>query len=288
MEQGEKIWSEQQEGIFKWFEKDKGALVIRARAGTGKTTTVLEGVNRAPEDSIVMCAFNKSVATELSEKIRNPYAEAKTLHGLGFACVRRFWDKVRVANGDERVMTHAQKAGGWQAPDQMLRMIAKLAQKGKEMAPLAKEPDELMELAYDFDCVPDEEWDKDGWDVERVAQCAFKVMELACQRDGSCDFSDMLYLPIRNRWVRGRYGLVVVDECFPADTPVLMADGSSKPIECIVAGDSVLSYDEATGQQMPQRVSHYHRIPRCKPMIRLTVRQIGYGSKGQQHAPTRG
>ena len=57
-------WAEQQQAIFNWFEcpaeYDTGYdnLIVRARAGTGKTTTILEGVERSPEQRIVLCAFN--------------------------------------------------------------------------------------------------------------------------------------------------------------------------------------------------------------------------------------
>jgi hypothetical protein len=89
-----RVWSEAQETIFKWFEMDPESiwlysskhLCILARAGTGKSTTILEGVNRAPESSILLCAFNKRIADELNTRT-NPNAEAKTLHALGYQMV---------------------------------------------------------------------------------------------------------------------------------------------------------------------------------------------------------
>lgn len=43
--------------------------------------------------------------------------------------------------------------------------------------------------------------------------------------------------------------------CFVASTPVLLADGSRKPIESIRAGEIVLAADPVTGQAMPRPVS---------------------------------
>lgn len=43
--------------------------------------------------------------------------------------------------------------------------------------------------------------------------------------------------------------------CFVAGTPIAMADGTSKAIEEIRAGDLVLAFDETTGQVLPSRVS---------------------------------
>ena len=42
--------------------------------------------------------------------------------------------------------------------------------------------------------------------------------------------------------------------CFPAGTKILMADGSKKPIEQVVVGDSVKSYDEKTGRILKKEV----------------------------------
>jgi len=36
--------------------------------------------------------------------------------------------------------------------------------------------------------------------------------------------------------------------CFTAGTPIAMADGSTKPVEEVVAGDVVLSYDASSGE----------------------------------------
>src|SRR5262245_2928107 len=51
-------WSPQQTAVFDWFNAGAGNLIVRARAGTGKTTTIIEGIARANEKSILLAAFN--------------------------------------------------------------------------------------------------------------------------------------------------------------------------------------------------------------------------------------
>ena len=88
-------------------------IVVNALAGTGKTFTIIEGVNRliagptegivgSPEQeaiwkemeagstpkSILFLAFNKSIATEIGGLIRDP-AKVKTTHGWGFGQLMR-------------------------------------------------------------------------------------------------------------------------------------------------------------------------------------------------------
>ena len=59
-------WSPLQLAIFGAFENPlQGPFVVQAVAGSGKTTTLVEGVNRAPETSILAVAFNKRIAVEL-------------------------------------------------------------------------------------------------------------------------------------------------------------------------------------------------------------------------------
>src|ERR1700761_7815745 len=92
-----KNWSEQQVRIFNWFKSGRGHLIVRARAGTGKTTTILEAVTHAPENKILLAAFNKRIARELEEKLGGwkfgAPVEAKTLHGLGYSFVKYAWGK---------------------------------------------------------------------------------------------------------------------------------------------------------------------------------------------------
>lgn len=63
-------WSAQQEAIFTWFKTNEltprsngGAqhLIVRARVGTGKSTTIREGVKQAPERFILIGAFSKDI-----------------------------------------------------------------------------------------------------------------------------------------------------------------------------------------------------------------------------------
>jgi superfamily I DNA/RNA helicase len=208
-------WSPQQDAIFDWFAAGAGHLVIRARAGTGKTTTIIEGIDRAPESKILLCAFNKRIQEELQRRITNPNAQAKTLHAVGFACVARFWERIPVAKGNARAVALAERVCGGAAPDAIKGLVAKLHTKGREMAPHAMNTGDLTDIAIDFDCEPDEKWADDGFDLAYVENRALAAMDLAASTkpvDTGIDFADMIYLPIRNRWLRPTQRLVVVDE----------------------------------------------------------------------------
>jgi DNA helicase-2/ATP-dependent DNA helicase PcrA len=218
----DRTWSPQQQAIFDWFEMNAPFsdqhLIVRARAGTGKTTTILEAINRAPERSILLAAFNKRIADELQTRMTNPYAIAKTLHGVGLQCVTRYWERVRILERSGkgqlgRADTLTQAVCGDQFPDPLKRLVSKLHTKAREIHPLAQGPKELIPIAVRYDIEPDDQWEKAGYDVERLARYAFEAMILAAEKKPlAIDFADMIYLPIRNKWLVPMYDLGVVDE----------------------------------------------------------------------------
>lgn len=206
-----RTWSPQQNTIFGWYaDPSRKRAIVEAGAGCAKSSTMHEGVKRAPEKRIGMFAFNKAIATELQQKIENPNAEAMTFHSLGNRLIKRNWTDVRVDGGRGRRL--AQKVCGMGAPDPMIALVAKLAGLGKNMAPYTRDAERLVRIAYDMDVIPDPEWEDEGWTVERIAANAVKTMQAACDRDGTIDFDDMIFLPLVMRWVRPMYDLACIDE----------------------------------------------------------------------------
>lgn len=206
-------WSPQQKSIFDWFANGDGNLVVRARAGTGKTTTILEGVKYANDRKILLAAFNKRIAQELSERLQGG-AEAKTLHGLGFGFIRRMWDNVKVDTSKDRAAKLSKQFLDGEAPDTIVRLVSKLHTLGRECHPLAQGPHELVDLAWRHDCVPDPEWEEEGYTLDTICEAAYNAMQAAKEypADGMIDFADMLFLPVVNNWIRPRYDLVCIDE----------------------------------------------------------------------------
>jgi hypothetical protein len=285
----ERVWSEQQQAIFDWFEHpedleieravfDKNAaqnLVVRARAGTGKTTTIIEGVNRAPESSILVCAFNKRIAEELNFRITNGAAVAKTLHAVGYAAIRREWPGIGVGQGVlSRGDDLTNKACSDSVPKQIKRLVTQLHTKAREMA-ITPTHVALVELALFFDIMPDEGWEGQGFDVEYLAERAIVAVNHAATKPPNMgigiDFADMIYLPLAWNLLQKEYDLIVVDEaqdlsaaqltiaqrlcsgricvvgddrqCQPAGTMVRSSISGNVPIESLKMGDAIESFD---------------------------------------------
>jgi superfamily I DNA/RNA helicase len=210
-------WSAQQVRIFEWFNDAPAPsphLIVRARAGTGKTTTLLEGVNRAPESSILVCAFNKRIATTLNERLINPNAEAKTLHSLGYQAIRRTWGAIAVAQGSTRGDWLTNQVCGKDVPTPIKRLITQLHTKARDMVPTTCSKEHLLALAFQFDYMPDEGWRQ--YPVEYIVDRAYAAIDLASQEYPDArvgiDFADMIFLPLVHGLLTKDYDLVVVDE----------------------------------------------------------------------------
>ena len=218
----EQQWSQQQQDIFDWFASesirpDDGFnpnLVVRARAGTGKTTTIIEGVNRAPESSILVCAFNKKIADVLNARITNPAAEAKTLHAVGYAAIRQQWPGISVAQGSTRGDSLTNIVCSKETPQPIRRLITLLHTKGREMVPLTPSTAELLKLALFFDYIPDDGWGTYTLEfvVERAMDAIVSAARMEPTQDIGIDFADMIYLPLAWKLLSKDYELVVVDE----------------------------------------------------------------------------
>jgi DNA helicase-2/ATP-dependent DNA helicase PcrA len=211
-----RIWSDQQRAFFDWFAKKTGEssnLIGRARAGTGKTTTMEASIDYADEQKIQVCAFNKRIAEEFNR--RGTRAEVKTLHATGLKMVKTYWPDVTVNFDGPREESLVDAVCGNRAPAAIKKLIGKLHTKGREIVPHATRLGELEELMFRFELNPDEEWEDSGFGAEYVEAKALEAMVVAADKKPlktGIDGSDMIFLPVRNQWLRKTHDMVIVDE----------------------------------------------------------------------------
>lgn len=257
-------WSPQQERIFDWFETslveqaffadrpingthaDRSQhLIVRARAGTGKSTTIREGVKRVPRSRrVLIAAFSRDIKVAMEKAFGPgwPNVDIMTLHAVGYACVRSFRERIQVAFDSDRADALALAACGRTAPDAVVRLVSKLHTKGREIAPHAAKPGDLTGIAITFECEPSEQWEKMGYGLEYVERKALDAMDLAAdvKSGDTIDGSDMIFLPVRNGWLTPQFDDVVVDEAQDMTTAQLeIAQGVLRPGGriCVVGDD---------------------------------------------------
>lgn len=243
---GDKKWSLEQKDIFGWFAAGSGNLVVTARAGTGKTTTIKAAFDLAPEATMLYAVFNKKNQKEARLKITNPRVETKTLHSLGYAYILRVWTNAKPDEAVEhdRIISLC----GKDIPDEVAGAIARLVGFAKN-ATISPSIDDLIDIANDRDieCIGFEDEAAGGWTVNKLAECSLAVMDLSKTRDdhGRISFNDMVWLPVAMNWVRPWFDLVCIDEAQDMNMPQLaMAIQACKPggRVCVVGDDRQAIY----------------------------------------------
>ena len=88
--------SKYQKAIFKDIKENSGHLIVEARAGSGKTTSLIESFRHVPRGKkIIALAFNKIIADELKE--RSPsYVVARTFHSWGLQAIKQRFKTVQI------------------------------------------------------------------------------------------------------------------------------------------------------------------------------------------------
>lgn len=221
--------SDYQVSIWNWIETGRGHAAVAAVAGSGKSTTILQGAKLVSGPGMFL-AFNKSIATELGGRLAGTTMRASTIHSHGYSACRslgrlkvdsrKYWD---LARGVEREAKAGRLFGGMLPA----RAARKMTDKPKSFP--TKEIVKLVDLARlslvdcglpegDFAGEIDDlaaaqglQWDYayDGV-VHRVTQ---RLMQQGMSDTRIVDFTDMVWLPVVLGLTPKRYPWLFVDEC---------------------------------------------------------------------------
>ena len=209
-------------------------LVVRARAGCGKTSTTIDLVNfllnskykpsykSTPQQqaiydaiasavNIVYCAYNKSIATETQEKLPKG-VQAKTLHSLGMNYVRKHFGRIKVSADQNSY--RMKDLLGYKVEERMSKEHFNLTQKVCKVVGLLKNfmldgsKEDVVQLVNHFGI------DVNG-SMDQIQKFAPRLLEMACEESNGVkyiDFDDMIYLPAKLGIVTQDFDLMIVDE----------------------------------------------------------------------------
>lgn len=216
-------------------------LIVEARAGTGKTTTLVEGLKRVkglpstlvPSEqqaavwasmelsrntarTICFVAFNKSIATELQRRVPQG-CDAMTMHSMGFKAINKSFNRPRV--NEYRVADIIAELLGKDIRDirrdnpvlvravQDLVGLCKMNLVGCDFNEGSSWDEELAQLTSYYDI--DTNGSRDQI-FELVPQVLDRCMNV--QKDNAIDFDDMVWLPVVLNLPVFTYDLLLVDE----------------------------------------------------------------------------
>lgn len=213
----ERTWSPNQNFIFQFVETDpqdevgiaifggKRNAIIKAVAGSGKSTTVEEAVKRITRGlSHVVLAFNRKIAEALKSRGLN----ARTFHSLVTFLVLRYKRQKDVTTDklyriiDEKLTGHEAKLYG--------SFINRLVSLGRNMGIGCLQidtPDAWAQLVEYHDL----ELEQDEARMGRAIELASQLLTWSYESE-MVDFDDVLYLAVRDGLTLPKFDFVFVDE----------------------------------------------------------------------------
>lgn len=199
-----KTWSPLQTAIFNLIEDPNGGnAIIEAVAGSGKTTTIVEGVKRARGTTIFL-AFNKSIAEELKSRGVN----ARTFHSLTYGAVTQH-KGVRTVEADKlRRLCDAKLKG--EEVQIYGAFITKLVGLGRQAGIGCLIPDvtqSWLDLCIHHDLEPEH----DNADLGRALELASELLGWS-NAAPMVDFDDLLYLAVKDGISLPKFDFIFVDE----------------------------------------------------------------------------
>lgn len=230
--------SSYQQAIWAAMARPGQHLVIQARAGSGKTTTLLRGLSSLPFGDTVVTSFGSDIVDELSGRLpRATHVKAKTMHSLGRRSVVQ-WLNPRHREPDKHKvhshLRHAFSRQGLPAEAGTVSELAAIIERARFT--LLTTPKQVQALMHAKDAViplrpitrrrrarstadlkrtpnTDKPDVTEALAPEEAAQLIFDVI-MACAQDTTrYDFTDMIWLPLVRGLPIEQFHNVLVDEC---------------------------------------------------------------------------
>lgn len=212
--------SEYQAQFYDWIENGSGNAVIDAKAGSGKTHSMLEALSLIDKSKTkLFIAFNRSIVHELKEKVAEKGLKKvtiSTLHSLGQRYMYQIFGKETSGKLDQYkykklIKSRLCEFSTAYEDEHMERDELKIYQDvilsiiNFGRLNLCKDVEELKKVAkhYDIPLCYDE------------CEVAYRIMESQKDEPDGYDFTDMLWLPTAMNLSSERmtYDWVLLDEC---------------------------------------------------------------------------
>jgi superfamily I DNA/RNA helicase len=215
--------TQQQAAFIDFVVNGRGNGVLKARAGTGKTSTIVAAVDAVRKagnsrDKIILCAFNKHAAVELQNRLTDlghgfPKTEAKTIHGLGLSLLHDAYGKgaFKIDSSKVAKIVRNQNDPFYACNSALiLSFVNKAKIEAFGFLRQIKDRSAWYDLSRHYGL-------GDALDVEadldRIIDAAQVVYAASLEDNQNIDFDDMILLPlVLNLTVRYQANLLIVDE----------------------------------------------------------------------------
>lgn len=219
--------TEEQKAILTRAAETNDSFVIDAKAGSGKTSTLIDMLGFL-RGSICLMAFNKSIADEVNRKVSTlglaiyGRTEVRTVHSLGLRAFNASGQRAKTLSGKLTFMLSDMVEHRLADDDDLHRNLGKvrnLTSMAKafgfglssdfEDFPAIEDEQEWYNLAEHF-AIEDELVGKTT--IEEIIEWSQRLLKASNARTNSIDFDDMIYLPLLHNMNIPVYDNVLIDE----------------------------------------------------------------------------
>lgn len=209
-------YSPQQQDFLNELKNGSSSLILAAVAGSGKTTTILAGVEMV-DGQVALVAYNKAIAVELKERLeaRNinfRKAQAGTAHSFGFSAIRKAFGNVKVNEHKVADMVEAMIQNTTDPLNSFKGVVVELVGLAKQRAIGVNTSIDNDDLWFDI-------VDHFGVAIEGdyevltfVVRAAQQALKRSNRVTAVVDFNDMVYLPLIHNLRMWQFDVVMVDE----------------------------------------------------------------------------
>ena len=213
--------TDQQQDFVTEMLTQKGNVALVARAGCGKTSTILAAVGAYskvfPQAEITICAFGKAIQREIEQKLKDRGLDdwrkyqASTTHSMGWNLVK-FVFKSRIDDNKVRDLIAARNQPLYNQYGSQIRELVHLAKTEGfgffgdvqigDVAAWYKMADHYGVNSLD-----------DTSEMDQVVEAAQSIYKTSLEQTDIVDFDDMILFPlIKNLRVRFQRDLIFLDE----------------------------------------------------------------------------
>lgn len=199
-------WSDYQKAVFDDIAHGEGNTQVDSYAGTGKSTTIVEGFYHVPkrQQPALMCAFARDIKKELERRAPDGVT-VSTIHSIGFQAAKRVFPSIKIDDRNEKLFGFIRADRGDEPETADVRdSLAKCVSLAKGyVAERYEDIDPIMDR-HDIDTCGDSR--------EAFITSVLKILKGCKQDTYRMDFDDMIWFPNVFKMSLDKYGMVFIDE----------------------------------------------------------------------------
>lgn len=207
--------SEEQKSIWDFLATGKENAVVEARAGSGKTYTITNGIYQLRDQKIAVFSFNNHIIKELNQQLRSKginWVRGLTYNSFGFKSVKTSFPNTELFKEKlEGILIELYPDNDGfvirSAAEKLVRLCKCYLEDGKDQEVLAELIDRFN-IDLGDDCNPKQLEER----TLKVMELVPRALQLCLDRTSIIDFDDQVWFTVQFGLSVEHFDMVLVDE----------------------------------------------------------------------------